>query len=331
MITSALMTPDEKRYFENLVSYNSRVKVSCVARLYKAAYQSWVLISSGVVTLEELFVLNVVSICFYGKKEGRKLIKTDLYKEMKYQQCTPQFHLFHGVVCPLGLAFACPKEANDLFAFVQTKINPPSAQNGRFAALMYKAKRGIHGVAERVAGRLRNEDQTNIKFDQSGFKHIEHVGMDSNGKGLRIKAQTKELAKELLEVLGVKAQSEIEMAAVINLIENCGVTEVQEALEIHNYTELEKSTRSTPAVTSPPAPPPPPLPSQQPANDDRGKLLNSIEGFDVTKLRQVKRTDEPESLPNKGPIAMASIQTALAQMLNDRRKYLGGCDSDEDA
>lgn len=70
---------------------------------------------------------------------GGRIIKTDLYKEMEYRECGPQFHSFNGVVGPLGLAFACSKEAHDFFTSVQAKLNPPS-KNRKFANLIHKAK-----------------------------------------------------------------------------------------------------------------------------------------------------------------------------------------------
>lgn len=69
--------------------------------------------------------------------------------------------------------------------------------------------------------------QVDVKFKMNDFQHIKHVGMDSDGKGLKLAAVNEELAKELLETLGLKICTENEMAAVCNIIEKCGAAEVK--------------------------------------------------------------------------------------------------------
>ncbi|KAL5962632.1 Neural Wiskott-Aldrich syndrome protein [Taenia solium] len=319
MIISALLTSDEKHRLMEQVSHFITINMAYIALLYKVKNRRWIRISPGVVTLEEDPVLCVVSIGFYDLNTGKRLIKTDLYKEMEYRECGPQFHALDGVAGPLGLAFACPKEAHDLFTSVQAKLNPPPAKNWKFTNMVHWAKKK----------HFRNGEQANVKFEMSDFQHIKHVGLDSDGKDLKVAALNEELAKELLEALGMTARTENEMAAVCNLIEKCGAVEVQEALEIHNYMELGESYQSGPALVPPPAPPPPPL--QQPTNDGRGNLLDSITNFDTSKLKQVRKDDEKERLPNQGPGIVDSIETALTQMLANRRRYLNECDSDEDS
>ncbi|VDK43652.1 unnamed protein product [Taenia asiatica] len=354
MIISTLLTSDEKHRFMNEVSHSSTIKMACVARLYKVKNQKWIRINPVVVTLEEDQGLRVVSIGFYDLNTGKKLTKTDLYREMEYRECGPQFHALDGVAGPLGLAFADSKEAHDFFTSVQAKLKSPPIKNEKFTNMVHRAKKGIADQAgklkvgeiarpvaahityssspqSQVNKRFRNEGQADVKFEVNGFQHITHVGLDSDGKDLKVSAQNEELAKELLEALGMTARTANEMAAVCNLIEKCGAVEVQEALEIHNYMGLGESCQSGPAPVPPPAPPPPPPPLQQPINDGRGDLLDSITNFDASKLKQVRKDNAKEGLPNQGPSIVDSIETALTQMLTNRRRYLNECDSDEDS
>ncbi|VDM17862.1 unnamed protein product [Hydatigera taeniaeformis] len=311
MIVSALLTPNEKCCLENIATRIITINIACVARLYKSENQQWVRISSGVVTLEDNAALRVVSIGFYDLNKCKKLFKTDLYKEMEYRECGPQFHSFNGVAGPLGLAFACPKEAHDLFASVQAKLNSSPSKTGKFANLVHKAR------------------EADVKFAMKDFQHIKHVGIDSDGKDLEVKAQNKELARELLEALGVASLSENEIKAVCSMIDRCGATEVQEALEMHSYQELAEPSQPIPVSTPPFAPPPPPPPPKQLVNADHSNLLDSIVGFDASNLKQVKKADKVESLPTKGSDNVHAIETALAQMLKNRRMYLNEYDSDE--
>ncbi|KAL5112544.1 hypothetical protein TcWFU_007553 [Taenia crassiceps] len=315
MSISALLTPSEKQRFVNQVSPNVTICMACVARLYKVEHWRWVRVSSGVATLQEDSSLRVVSIAFYDIFKNKKIIKTDLFREMGYQECGPQFHSFNGVTGPLGLAFACSKEAHDLFTSVQAKLIPSSFETKKILRFVKWVKQNSH----RFAG---NEKEA-VNFEMNEFRHSEHIGMDSDGKGFKVEALNQELAMELLDLLRMTARNENDVAAVSKLITSCGTTKAQKALEIHNYLELGQSNQSRPA----PLPPP----SQQQASDGRSGLLSSITNFDVSQLKQVREGDKGESLPNKGSDVVDSIGMALAQMLANRRMHLNGCDSDEES
>ncbi|VDD81524.1 unnamed protein product [Mesocestoides corti] len=295
MNISKLLSKSEQQYVQNLIPPNNNARSVCVARLYYGQKGQWKLQSSGIVTLEKQADSGNVAIRFYDWEGGRVVNTTNLYLEMQYHVQTAKFHTFAGESGPVGLAFADSREAEAYYCSLKYELSSPSGGGRINNKPPGQGKTKFTGLARRAI----MSNNVNVAFH--GFKHVQHVGLDSNGEELKIQARDEEVAAQLLALLGIKVESKEDMNIVYNVIQSHGSNEVRQALDArrdrqdsHNYQSANEvsliPSQNGPVPPPPPPPPPPPSLAAAPQSAEAGResLLNSITQFKSTMLKPVE-------------------------------------------
>ncbi|VDO03953.1 unnamed protein product [Rodentolepis nana] len=295
MTENLTRTPDATNSFDksqlaSLIPFHCDIICDAVAILFKGVLGKWLMVSSGVATLEANKKDNMLHICIYSLTKRLKDFDTKLFKEMSYTVSSSRFHTFSDGEDSYGLSFSNATDAQNFFEHTKgflysTPLITPRLSYGTTSKAGRTSRRSsglFLGKLKNKKSNRKNDKKPNIEVKVNTFKHVSHVGFTENA-GLQVTAETEELANQLIKALNLTINDEKEMQCVKETINKFGPNQVKKAMEQKRQAPPVPSTQQLPPPSSRQLPPqspqqlpppsyqqlPPPSPQQLPPPSSR--------------------------------------------------------------